>query len=117
MTFPERNAVRIKENSLLARLAAWRMRTTNVAMVIGHTIHLHGVTRNEFLGRKSWLCHELRHVAQFEAFGTIGFLYRYLLETRRHGYRNNRFEVEARASENDDDLLLRYTIQPPPDAV
>jgi hypothetical protein len=106
----QKRKVRIRENSFLARLAARRLGTVRVAVVLGHTIHLHAVSKEDFLRRKTWVCHELRHVVQYDELGTIGFLYRYLLESLRTGYHNNRFEIEARASEDERELLERFEI-------
>ena len=41
------------------------------------------------------LLHELQHVRQFQT--VVGFPFRYLWESIRRGYVDNRFEVEARA--------------------
>lgn len=106
----KRRDVQIRENSPLARIAAGRLGTDNVAMVIGHTIHLYGVSRSRFLARESWVCHELQHVAQYERHGIAGFVLRYLWESLRRGYHANRFEAEARAAESDRTLLDRYRI-------
>lgn len=106
------HTVRIKERSLVARIAAYKLGTRSVAVVVGHTIHLHGVSREAFLCREAWLCHELRHVAQYEQYGIAGFLSRYFIESLRRGYYNNRLETEARASENDRSLLEQYPIAP-----
>jgi hypothetical protein len=94
--------IRIKENSWLARIAASRLRSKQVAMVLGSTIHLHNTTREEFLQNKRWLRHELAHVRQYAQHGFLRFLFLYLLESVRKGYRNNRFEVEARMKEGED---------------
>ena len=91
--------VKIKERSFLARLATIKLRQPRVAMVISTTIHLWGVTRQEFLSNPRWLRHELTHVEQFKKLGTFRFLVLYLWQSIVRGYRNNRFEVEARASE------------------
>jgi hypothetical protein len=104
--------VRIKENSWLARMAARRLGTMRVAMVIGRTVHLYNTTAGAFMAGTGWVCHELKHVAQYEQYGLIGFLWRYLWETARKGYYNNRFEVEARAAEKDRTLLLKYKLVP-----
>lgn len=40
--------------------------------------------------------HELCHVEQWYSIGTFKFPALYIWETIRHGYRNNRFEREAR---------------------
>ena len=88
--------LRIKENSFFARLACRVLKSANVAMVLGKTIHLSGVSREEFLRNRPWVAHELCHVRQFQEHGYFGFLGRYLLESFRNGYYNNKFEVEAR---------------------
>ena len=91
----------IKENSWLAWLAAKKLKAGSVAMVLGKTIHLHNCTKEDFMRDKKWLSHELCHVRQFEQYGFVGFIVRYLAESVRRGYYNNRFEVEARAAEKD----------------
>jgi Zn-dependent protease with chaperone function len=40
--------------------------------------------------------HELIHMLQWERHGAIRFLWRYWRMHRRHGYRGNPFEIEAR---------------------
>ncbi|WP_245590612.1 DUF4157 domain-containing protein [Adhaeribacter aquaticus] len=72
------------------------MKTSNVAMVLGKTIHLSGVKKEEFLQDHSWVAHELCHVQQFKENGYFKFLWLYLLESYRNGYYNNKYEVEAR---------------------
>src|SRR6476619_4444975 len=88
----------IRENSWIAKLAARKLRSGRVAMVLGKTIHLHNTTASEFLQDHRWLQHELCHVRQFQRYGYLGFLIRYLWESILHGYHNNRFEQEARAA-------------------
>ncbi len=92
----------IKENSWLARVAALKLNTNSVAIVLGKTIHLHHTSKEEFLKNKKWLHHELCHVQQYKQYGFLGFIFKYLYESIRHGYYNNRFEIEARnaAEEN-----------------
>jgi hypothetical protein len=91
--------IKIKENSWIAKLAAKKLHTFNVAIVIGKTIHLHNVTHQGFLQNKRWLKHELCHVRQFEHYGFLNFITLYLWESFNKGYINNRFEVEARKAE------------------
>jgi hypothetical protein len=95
-----KTAFTIKENSLLAKIAAKKLRSTNVAMVLGKTIHLYGITKTEFLQDDKWLKHELCHIKQFKEHGYFIFVVKYLWESLRKGYYNNKFEVEARAAEN-----------------
>jgi hypothetical protein len=97
--------IRIKEQSWLARLAAWKLGTPAMAITLGRTIHLHNTLRADFLADQSWVCHELAHVRQFERYGFLPFLFRYLWESLRKGYYNNRWEAEARQSESDKTVL------------
>jgi hypothetical protein len=92
--------INIQENSVVARVAAWKLKSSAVAMVFGNTIYLYGVTKDEFLRHDKWVKHELLHVAQYRRFGKTGFLWRYFVEWIKHGYYNNRFEIEAREAEN-----------------
>jgi len=89
----------IKENSWLAKVAAKKLGSNAVAMVLGKTIHLHNTTRSEFLQDEKWVKHELCHIRQFKKHGYFGFIIKYLWESIRKGYYNNRFEVEARKAE------------------
>ena len=89
----------INENSWLAKLAAKKLKRNAVAMVLGKTIHLHNTTKTEFLQDEKWLKHERCHINQFKQHGYILFIVKYLLESMRNGYYNNRFEVEARQAE------------------
>jgi hypothetical protein len=98
MQLPQR--IRIKENSFAARIAAWKLGSDNVALVIGKTIHLHNVSKQHFLKDIRWVKHELKHIEQFRQYGIARFLCLYLIEWVKHGYFNNRFEKEAREAEN-----------------
>ncbi len=97
--------VYIKENSRYALLAARKLKGERMAMVLGNTIHLHNVTKEDFLLDKAWVCHELRHVLQFRQHGYVPFLGKYLWDWMKNGYANNRFEKEANESECDLSLL------------
>lgn len=70
-----------------------------MASVLGDTIHLWNVSREEFLQRIPWVVHEVEHVRQFRRYGFLRFSVLYLWESARRGYYNNRFEVEARIAE------------------
>jgi hypothetical protein len=91
----------LKENSWLARIAAWKLKVPSVAIVMGHTIHLHHVKKEAFLQNPQWLRHELCHVKQFEQHGFFPFLIKYFWESLKLGYYNNKYEVEARQAENE----------------
>ena len=70
-------------------------------MVLGKTIHLHNITKNEFLQNEQLFKHEMCHVRQYQQHGYLPFLFKYLVESLRKGYYNNKFEVEARAAEDE----------------
>jgi hypothetical protein len=91
--------IKIREHSLLARLAAWKLNSGSVAIVFGRTIHLWKVDKNSFLQNQRWLLHEMEHIRQYKELGFTRFIWLYLLESIRKGYHNNRFEVEARKAE------------------
>ncbi|AWM33788.1 DUF4157 domain-containing protein [Hymenobacter nivis] len=84
-------------HSPLARIARLVLGgNARVAMVIGGTVHLSGATRAEFLADAEWVAHERVHLRQYREQGLLPFLYRYLVESARVGYYNNKYEVEAR---------------------
>lgn len=89
----------IKENSWIAKLAAFKLKTNRVAIVMGKTIHLHNTSQQQFLQDERWVKHELCHVKQFQQHGFVTFIAKYLWESIKHGYFNNKYEVEAREAE------------------
>lgn len=99
--------VRIKENSWVAGIAAAKLKADKVAIVFGSTIHLHHTSRSAFLKNSEWVCHELKHVEQYQQNGFAGFIVKYIFDWMKNGYYNNRFEVAARASEKDESLLKK----------
>lgn len=91
----------IKENSWIAKLAAFKMGSKKVAIVIGNTIHLYKTPRQDFLKNERWVKHELCHIKQFEENGFVSFIAKYLWESLKHGYYNNKYEAEAREAEKE----------------
>jgi hypothetical protein len=89
----------IKENSWLAHIAAKKLKASAVAMVLGKTIHLYGTNKAAFLADPCWVKHELCHIKQFKENGFVLFLIKYVWETLKVGYHNNKYEVEAREAE------------------
>ena len=89
----------IKENSWIAMLAAKKLHSQNIAIVIGRTVHLHNISKEHFLKDTKWVKHEICHVNQFRKYGFLNFILKYLWESMRHGYFNNKYEVEARRAE------------------
>ncbi len=101
----DKNPFVLKENSWLAGIAAWKLGSNAVAMVLGKTIHLHNISKVDFLQNQRLLRHELCHVQQYRLHGFIWFLVQYLWESIRRGYYNNKFEVEARKAEEEEKPL------------
>ena len=102
--------VLIKEKALVARIACKVIGGKSVAIVFGRTICLHNTTARQFITNTHWLRHELEHVLQYERHGYFGFICRYLWESMRSGYYNNKFEKEARGAEHDTVLLQAMEI-------
>jgi hypothetical protein len=100
----------VRENSWLASLAAKKMKTDSVALVLGRTIHLHGVSRAELLANKTLFRHELQHVLQYRQKGQFLFLVQYLWEGVFKKYEEISFEIDARAHEQDWGLLKDVVI-------
>ena len=90
----------IKENSWIAKFAAKKLRSERVAIVIGKTIYLYNTPKQDFLNDEKWVKHELCHVKQFQQNGYLLFIIKYLWESIKHGYHNNRYEIEARSAES-----------------
>lgn len=91
----------IKENSWIALLAAKRLRSENVAITIGKTIHLYHVSKEDFLKDNKWVQHEMCHINQFKKYGFFNFILKYLWESIKNGYHDNKFEAEARKAEDE----------------
>jgi hypothetical protein len=53
--------LRIREQSWIAKIAAKKIRSKNVAIVIGSTIHLYNVSKTQFLQNEKWVKHEVCH--------------------------------------------------------
>jgi hypothetical protein len=80
-------------------MAAWKLKSDSAAIVLGRTIHLYNASKEELLGNQRWLAHELKHIEQFRRYGFFRFVVLYIVESIKHGYANNRFELEAREAE------------------
>ena len=89
--WPELREVRYRRGGVPPRVAGWLLGESSVAAItLWRTIYLgQGADASAEL-----LLHELQHVHQFEA--SRAFPVRYLWESVRRGYLQNRFEVEAR---------------------
>ncbi len=104
--------VQIKENTLIARIAAFNLGASKkgAAIVFGKTIYLHKVTKDQIMKNIPYLRHEVAHVLQWQREGYVVFLLKYLWYSVRFGYRQNPFEVEARAAQTDKEILKKVSI-------
>lgn len=93
--------MKIKENAWIAKLAAKKLKTGSIAITVGETIYLHNTTKEQFLSDRRWVCHEMQHIRQFQRYGFLRFIVMYTWESIRKGYYDNKWEVEARAAEED----------------
>ncbi|MBA9079635.1 MULTISPECIES: hypothetical protein [Rufibacter] len=109
--------IKIIERSPFARIARWVLKSPNVAMVLGKSIHLSGVSKENFLQNTPWVAHELIHVRQFQEHGFFKFLWLYLLESMRVGYYQNKYEVEAREAGTKESYLASAQRKKPGSAV
>jgi hypothetical protein len=106
----EPGTANLKERSWIAKLAARKLKARSVAIVIGKTIHLHNATREEFMRNHRWVRHELMHIRQYQEEGVLVFLVKYLWESIKSGYLNNKYEVAARLAERDEAVTHGITI-------
>lgn len=90
----------IKEQSWIAKAAAKKLHSQNVAIVLGNTIYLYNVSKEHFLKDERWVKHEMCHINQFKKYGFLNFITKYLWESVKHGYNNNKYEIEARKAED-----------------
>lgn len=89
--YPELRAVHWRRGGLPPRLGGWCLGRHRVAAItFWNVVFLAPDTRES----AELLLHELAHVHQFA--GSLAFPLRYLWESARRGYYQNRFEVDAR---------------------
>ncbi len=103
--------VYIRENTCLAKLAAYNMKATQLAIVYRNTIHLYRTPKAAFMHNEAWLCHELQHVKQYMQDGTFKFLYTYIYYWIKVGYYRIPYEQEARDNECNLLLLQEFEVQ------
>jgi hypothetical protein len=90
--FPELGGARWRRGGLPVRVGGWCLGQSTVsAITLWRTIWI----APNLTPPLELLLHEFRHVQQFEA--DMAFPLRYLWQSLRHGYVNNRYEVDARA--------------------
>ena len=88
--WPELAGIRLRRGGLLVRIAGWPLgQSTAAGITIRRTVFLAPRVEPD----AELLLHELRHAQQFEA--DLAFPLRYLVESLRRGYTNNRYEQDA----------------------
>ncbi|MEX1203493.1 MAG: hypothetical protein WEA59_09630 [Ferruginibacter sp.] len=84
---------------LVGKVCCLQTERTKRCLSIRSTIHLYHVSKKDFLSNEAWLKHELCHVQQFKRYGFVNFLLKYIWESFKKGYFNNKYEVQAREAE------------------
>lgn len=105
--------ITVKAPNMFWKAFLWlNAKACGVNQIIGFTTFWHTVLiRPEYMKSKNLLAHELTHVQQIDNLGLINFSYQYLMESFKKGYHNNKFEVEARASSKNPDIIIsKYKI-------
>ena len=88
--FPDLAEVRWRRGGVFVRIGGWALlQPTVAAITLWRTVFLAPETAWD----AALLLHELRHVHHFGA--SRAFPLRYLLESVRRGYANNRYELDA----------------------
>lgn len=88
--WPELSGIHLRRGGLLVRIAGWPLgQSTAAGITIRRTVFLAPHVEPD----AELLLHELRHAQQFEA--DLAFPLRYLVESLRRGYTNNRYEQDA----------------------
>jgi hypothetical protein len=100
----------IRENNWVARIAAYQLKSSSCAIVLGRVIFLYNVSRHDLLSDDAYLRHEVAHVHQWQKHGYLMFAVKYLWYSFRYGYYNNPFEAEARAMEKNAEIMKNVII-------
>ena len=108
---PEKIRVKIRQHSVIARLACLLIKQKDVALTFHKTIYLSHSSPSRFLKDPQWVAHELAHVRQFMQYGPVRFTFKYLFESLRGGYFNNKWERQARAQEADTAILEDFCFE------
>jgi hypothetical protein len=89
--YPELNGVRLRRGGLPPRVGGWMLGQATVdAITLRRTIFFGAHTSLD----AALLLHEFRHVEQF--LERRSFPVRYIWESLRRGYHQNRYEIDAR---------------------
>lgn len=68
---------KVRENSLIGKVAARLHGTDQYAVTVGKTIYI-SCPAEDFFERTGWVYHELTHIYQYKKLGTLEFLKRYM---------------------------------------
>ena len=104
--YPDLTGISLRRGGLPTRVAGWFLGQSSVAAItLRDTVYFGARTRLD----APLLLHELRHVEQFRELRS--FPVRYIWESLRRGYHQNRYEVDARAYAS---KRLGQAVRPPP---
>ena len=89
-----------KYNHWIAKLVGKLNGQKRFAITLGQTAY-YSVSKEEVFTNPKWVRHEDVHKKQWASEGRLRFLFKYLYYSVRYGYKNNPYEVEARACSGD----------------
>ena len=93
---------RVIGHSKLAKVAGRIMgQESKYAITFGKTIFV-SCSKQDFLSERGWVRHEATHVEQYNKYGVLEFLKRYLVYSIFHPYTKNPFEKQALSAEDFD---------------
>jgi hypothetical protein len=73
--------------------------------IIGFTTFWNSIIiREGYENNQSLILHELTHIKQIHDEGLLKFTFKYVINLFKYGYRNNPYEVEARANSKTDGI-------------
>lgn len=86
--------VQVREASVIIKVVGIFTGSGANAITVGNIVYV----LPEYINNTIVVCHELAHVEQQRRLGRLKFYVAYLVESFISGYRNNKYEVEARES-------------------
>ena len=85
-----------KYNNIIPKLLGKIMARSDLGFAITISQHCTLYSVPKPMVGQTWRDHEECHKEQFRRYGWCKFVWLYIRELIRHGYKNNRFEIEAR---------------------
>jgi hypothetical protein len=85
-----------KYNNWFAKILNWFSPGKNFAIVLSKNCARYSCDKETVDKNPKWRRHEETHKKQISELGLLKFYWQYFIDFLKHGYKNNKFEVEAR---------------------